>query len=153
MDFSTSLQVRYYLLLSSPYNRWGNWGKWKLSRFFKITKLEIISCNLTAEPILLKHFILGKKTTKQESVFFLYKCSRNIYSRLKLVKSILFFVMYAGWLCDPQTHRMWETMLFQGQPVNFLIYLSWLLSLSINESHNRSHSHFTSAYLISGVSQ
>lgn len=56
------------------------------------------------------------------------------------------------WSLFPTGCHLLNQSCFQGQPVNFLILLSWLLSLSIKSSHNRLHSHFTSVYLILGVS-
>lgn len=58
------LNIPVSQLLSSLCNRWGNWVKQSVSRFFKITKLEIISCNLRAEAMFFHTLPSAKATSR-----------------------------------------------------------------------------------------
>lgn len=121
--------------------------------------------NLTAESVFLNTLSLAKPISwlSKDQYFSYVKCSENICSGLRLVKSTLFWLVFICKLSED----LWETIprtavesvshtassagrCFQGQPVNHLTHLSGLLSLSINQSHNRSHSHYSSVYLILG---
>lgn len=128
------LDISCLLLLLSPCNRWGNWGKWRLSRFFKITKLKIILCNLTAELMFLTTSSLAKQTSqlhKGQCTSYV-KCSGNICSRLKLRKQYSLAYLHVLTMWSSNSQRIYGKPSYKpylGKWSPFPIYfhlLTWL---------------------------